>query len=61
MDRRTLIAILIVLAIVAAGIWVWRLRATQYPKEYMGEQPAGPGAPMKQTESVGVAPGAMPE
>jgi hypothetical protein len=54
MDRKTLIIILVVLAVIAAGLWAWRLRSTQYPKEYTGEQPAGPGAPMKMDRPMGV-------
>jgi hypothetical protein len=54
MDRKTLIIILVVLAVIAAGLWAWRLRSTQYPKEYTGEQPAGPGAPVKMDRPMGV-------
>lgn len=54
MDRKTLIIILVVLVIVAVGLWMWRLRAPQHPKEYTGEQPAGPGAPMKMDRPMGV-------
>ena len=54
MNRTMLIGILIVLVILAVGIWVWRLRSVQYPKEYTGEQPLGPGAPMKMEQPMGV-------
>ncbi len=40
MDRKTLIIILVVLVVIAVGLWALRLRTTQYPKEYTGEQPA---------------------
>ena len=54
MDRKSLIILLIVLVVIAVGLWAWRLRTTQYPKEYTGEQPAGPGAPMKMDRPMGV-------
>ncbi len=54
MERKTLVGILLVLVIVAIGIWILRLRSTQYPKEYTGEQPSGPGAPMKMDRPMGI-------
>ena len=54
MDRKSLIILLIVLVVIAVGLWAWRLRTTQYPKEYTGEQPAGPGAPMKMDRPMGM-------
>jgi len=53
MDRKTLVIILVVLAVIAVGVWAWRLRST-YPKEYTGEQPSGVGAPMKMDRPMGV-------
>ncbi len=47
MSRKTAVGILIVLVIIAVGIWILQLRSMQHPKEYTGEQPSGPGAPMK--------------
>lgn len=54
MDRKTLITILVILAIIAVGVWVVRLRSMKYPKEYTGEQPSGPGTPMKMDRPMGV-------
>lgn len=54
MERKTLIGILVVLVIIAVGIWILRLRSAQYPKEYTGEQPLGPGAPMKMDRPMGI-------
>lgn len=60
MERRTLIIVLVVLIVVAVGIWAWWLRAQKYPKEYTGEQPAGPGAPMQMEQPFGVGGGQTP-
>ncbi len=54
MNRTTLIVILVVLAIIAVGIWAWTLRPRQYPKKYEGEAPAGPNAPQVMDRPMGV-------
>jgi hypothetical protein len=54
MNRIKLIGILIALAVVAVLVWAWWLRASQYPKEYKGDQPSGPGAPMRMDRPMGV-------
>ncbi len=54
MNRTVLIGLLLLLAIIAVGLWIWRLRATQYPKEYTGPMPTGPGAPMQMEKPMGM-------
>lgn len=54
MNRTTLLIVLVVLIVVAAGIWVFYVRGRQYPKEYTGPPPQGPGAPTTMDRPMGM-------
>ena len=54
MNRTTLLIVLIVLIVIAAGLWGLYLRGRQYPKEYTGPPPQGPGAPTVMDKPMGM-------
>lgn len=54
MNRTVLLIVLVVLVIVAIGVWAFYLRGRQYPKEYTGPPPQGPGAPTTMDRPMGM-------
>jgi len=54
MNRTVLLIVLVVLVIIAAVVWALYLRGRQYPKEYTGPPPQGPGAPTTMEKPMGL-------